>query len=502
MSGSLWRNTLFYLPAQFLGPLVQFALVVAWTHLLAPEAFGVVTFAVAAQEMTALFVLIWWSIYVLRFRQRHSGAQAERFLAMDDRMIAVAAMGQVAMAPFCLLAIGASPTPGLIAALVAYLVVRLLLAHFSEWARADHRIKAYSIAQIVGPALGALLSVGAIMAWAPTPAMALAGLALGQGASVVILMSALRRTPRLGVFDRAIFADAARFGAPLVAAGCFAWIAANGVRVLVQNVDGLVAVGLLSAGWGLGQRISAVIAMVCTAAAFPLAVDRIEAGDREGALHQVAINGALMFALLAPASVGLAFLARPLVDLMIAADYRAVTYLVLPIAMIAGAVRTLRTHTADQVCLLLDRTRVSMLSNFGDAAMAMLCAGVGLHLAGIVGAAAGSLAGTLIASVGSVVYATARMGVRFDYSLFARVCAASAFMALALSLAPPPTGALGLVAHVVLGALVYAAAILALLPRLRAAALARFLGGRRAPGPSSSTPVVDNARPCSGAKSE
>ena len=49
MAPSLLRNTLFYLPAQFLGPLVQFAVVVIWTHLLDPAAFGVVTFVVAAQ---------------------------------------------------------------------------------------------------------------------------------------------------------------------------------------------------------------------------------------------------------------------------------------------------------------------------------------------------------------------------------------------------------------------------------------------------------------------
>jgi O-antigen/teichoic acid export membrane protein len=492
MSQSLWRNTLFYLPAQFLGPLVQFALVVAWTHLLDPAAFGVVTFVVAAQEMTALFGLIWWSIYMLRFRQRHVGAQAARFLAMDSRMVAAGAAGQILMAPFCLVAIGAEATPALVAALAAYLVVRLLLGHYSEWARSDHRIAAYSVAQIAAPALGALFSVAAILRFGPAPAVTLAALAAGQAIAVAGLMTALRRAPELGVLDRAIFADAARFGLPLVAAGGFAWIAANGVRILVQNVDGVVAVGLLSAGWGLGQRISSVIAMVCTAAAFPLAVDRMEAGDRDGALHQVAINGALMFALLAPASVGLALLAGPLVDLMIAADYREITRVVMPLAMVAGAVRTLRMHTADQVCLLLDRTRVSMLSNFADAAMATLCAAIGIYLADIVGAAAGSLVGTLVASTGSIAYAAARMRLRLDFGVWARIAAASAAMALALRLFPAPAGIVAIAAHIVLGALVYALALLALMPGLRAAIGGRLSRRRGAAALDSPPPMAEN----------
>ena len=106
MARSLVRNTLLYLPAQVLGPFVQFAVIIAWTHLLDPAAFGVVTFVIAAQELTALFGIVWWSLYVLRFRQRYEGADEERFRAMDVRMVLYGSLTQVAVAPFCLLAVG------------------------------------------------------------------------------------------------------------------------------------------------------------------------------------------------------------------------------------------------------------------------------------------------------------------------------------------------------------------------------------------------------------
>jgi hypothetical protein len=53
-SGRLIRHTILYLPAQFFPPLVQFATMIAWTHLLRPAEFGIVAFVLAAQEFTVL----------------------------------------------------------------------------------------------------------------------------------------------------------------------------------------------------------------------------------------------------------------------------------------------------------------------------------------------------------------------------------------------------------------------------------------------------------------
>ncbi|MBV8663029.1 MAG: lipopolysaccharide biosynthesis protein, partial [Hyphomicrobiales bacterium] len=65
---TLLRNTLLYLPAQLLGPALQFAATVIWTHLFDPAVFGCVTFVVAVQELTGGLGLGWWSVYMLRFR--------------------------------------------------------------------------------------------------------------------------------------------------------------------------------------------------------------------------------------------------------------------------------------------------------------------------------------------------------------------------------------------------------------------------------------------------
>lgn len=474
MARSLFRNTMLYMPAQVLGPFVQFAVVVAWTHLLAPAAFGVVTFVIAAQELTALVGIVWWSLYVLRFRQRYEGADEDRFRAMDTRMALYGSMSQIVAAPFCLLAVGVSADAVTTAAAAAYLVTRLLVVHYSEWARSQHRIRAYTVAQFAGPIFGSGLSIAAIPIFGATPAVVLLSMALGQGAGAAAVMASLgvRRPP--GTFDRAIFGEARHYGAPLILGGLFAWTAINGIRVLVEYGEGVVGLGLLSAGWGLGQRITNFIAMVCTAAAFPIAVDRIESGDRRGALEQVALNGTLMLALLVPATVGVAVLAGPLVNLLIAADYRSVTILVLPIATAAGAIRTYKTHTADQAGLLLERTRALTVSNLADAVMTMLCAAVGLAYGGIVGAAIGCLAGTTLVTLGALVFAVRWLELPIHLGAYLRIFAAVCGMFAVLVNLPSPRTATGIAITILLGALAYALSLLAIFPQVRRMLFARL----------------------------
>ena len=63
-SGKLIHHTVLYIPAQLIPPLVQFATLIAWTHLLDPTGFGIATFVIAAQEFTSLVGITWWSLFL------------------------------------------------------------------------------------------------------------------------------------------------------------------------------------------------------------------------------------------------------------------------------------------------------------------------------------------------------------------------------------------------------------------------------------------------------
>jgi len=466
MSGSLARSTLLYLPAQMFGPMFLFATTVIWTHLLDPASFGVVTYVVAAQELTALVGLAWWSIFVVRFQGRFADAQGERFRSMDARVVACSMVLQAMLAAPTLLSIGVAPRPGIFFATTAFLATRTAVGHYSEWARAEHRIGIYTIAQLAAPIIGSALSILAVLAFGPDAAIALVAITVGQAIGLAAVMRGLRVWPRLGTFDAELFARARRYGLPLLASGMLSWIAVNGIRLVIEAKDGIVGVGIFSAGWGLGQRLAVVLAMLCTAAAFPLAVRRLDSGDRKGALRQVSINGALMIGLLAPALVGVILLSRPLVHLLIAEQFRNATALILPIAMATSAARMLRVHTGDQMGLLLERTASMTVFNLLDAVLTISGGCVGVVYAGVIGAALGSLAGTFLGSAAAIVFAVRELGLPVPKAALLIVFGATAAMAAVLANLPAPTTPSGLGGQILIGAFVYGAVVFLGLPNL------------------------------------
>lgn len=473
--GGLIRNTLLYMPAQLLGPLLQFATTIIWTHQLDPVAYGVVTLVVAAQEVTGFVGLTWWTLYVVRFSARHERQGGDAGLrAMDSRMVMFSALAQ----GLCLTPILFSFQPGdssLFLVSWCYLVLRTCLMHYTEWARAQNRISLYIAAQVIGPASGALLSMAFIHVLQGGAVSGLAGLAVGQAVALALVMRQLGVRLGIGAVSRELAGAAMRFGWPLIVAAIAAWLASNGIRLLVQWDEGDAAVGLLSVGWGLGQRLASVLAMLCAAAAFPLAVQRIEGGDRAGAQVQIGLNAALMVGILAPAAIGLLILARPFGDILIAEPFRDATIKILPLAFMAMAVKTIKIHTIDQTSLLLERTSVTMWLNLVEAATTLAGSAAGLFFGGLQEAAIGTLAGVCAGAVIAFGYGYRRMDVRFPLGLFARIAMACAAMALVLVPVPAPSGVAQLVITICAGAASYALALTAVIPEIRRVVLERIL---------------------------
>lgn len=456
-----------YLPAQALTPAIQFATTILWTHLLDPVAFGVVAFVIAGQEAVAWAAITWWSMFVLRFRQRHAAEGDVRLRQMDSRVAFVSVAVMMALTAPMLALIGQALNTPLLLAAASYFILRTLLAHYSEWARADHQIAAYSAAQLVASFVGSALSVAVILVEGPSPALVIAAQTVAQALALALLFRQAGLRFGLGRFDRAIFDEALRYCSPLVISGLTGWIAPNCIRVLVQHWDGVVGLGLLSVGWGLGQRIAGVLSMLFTAAAYPLAVSNLESGDRRGALAQVSLNGVFLLALLAPAVAGAAMLSEPLVTLLIAEQFRATTIVVLPIALLAAAIRAVRAHVSDQTTLLLQKTGFTMWICIGEALANIILCALGLHFGGVVGATIGVVIGTSLSTVASFAY-TFALGLPSPSTFtLARIVVATGIMCAALTLLPAPVGAVAVTATILFGAAVYALVIALTFPECR-----------------------------------
>lgn len=463
----LLHGTLLYLPAQFTPPFVQFVTTVVWTYLLDPATFGYVTFVISVQEIMACAGLTGWTMFVLRYRARFRGLEEPRFLAMDRRFALLASVVQVVLTPFLLHVLALPCDAATIAATGSYLVSRMLLSHYADWARADHAVGAYTIGQLVASIAGAGLSFGAIKVFGPNCAAVLGAVAIGN---VLALLALMTRTPirfGLGVFDAALFQEVKRYGKLAIVGGVVGWGAGNAIRIIVQYMDGPVALGLISVGWSLGQRIAGVLAMLLTAAAYPLAVKHLESGDRKGALAQVSFNGLLLFGILLPAAVGTLLLAGPLVTLLIAEKFRSATILILPIALGAASLRFLRLHTCEQTMLLLERTELSMCVVLVEAALNVSLCAAGLYLGGPYGATLGMLVGSAITCVGSFAFCFTVLGLPPPaLSTVLRIALACAAMSIGVRTLSVTAGASSLALAVVLGAVIYGVAIVMLFPEV------------------------------------
>jgi O-antigen/teichoic acid export membrane protein len=314
--------------------------------------------------------------------------------------------------------------------------------------------------------LGCSLSFVAIYYLGPNASAVLASLCFAQ---ILGLIFVLRRLGVAGMPippDRALVRSAFAYAGPLIAAGAALWIGGNGIRLVVEHMSGPIALGLLSVGWGLGQRIASVAAMLVTAAAFPLAVKQLKGGDRSEAMRQVAVNNLFICGLLAPMAVGTLIISANFVNLIIAEPFRAVTLVIFPIATLTGAIRNLAIHGACQSYLLVSRTDLTLKVDVADAVMTMTGCATGLAVGGVTGAAVGCMVAAIVWL--TVTYAIAiSLGLPILVGGFARILVASLIMGGVLALIPWPAGLFGLVGAILLGGFIYAAALLVLFAEAR-----------------------------------
>lgn len=476
------KQTLLYLPAQLFGPLAMFVAAVVWTHLLDAETYGAVSLVLAAQELVYMLTIAWWSLYALRYRGAVEADRRAKLVATDNAVVFTGALLQVIVAMPLLAVLGVEPSPGLLAASTVLFVTRSLLTHYSEIARSEQAIGTYTIAQLAGPLAGTIASFAGVKLFGGTTTAALVGIAGAQTIGLVWTMMRLKVDLDLRLPDREVLRDAIAYGLPVILVGLLGWVSTNGIRTLVDRMAGAEALGLVSVGWGLGQRVSSVAAMLLTAAAFPIAVKRWESGDEEGALHQLALNGSMLFGLLAPTCVGVTLVTDELVPLMIAEPYRVATVAVLPLAVLAGAIRNQRLHNFDQVFLLNAVTRRFIPFNVIEAIGATVGTMIGIQMghdtvSALVGATAGALFGTTLGAAVTAWVAVKTYGLRPQWGAWARILVACAVMAAVLQPIPWGRSTMALVAEILLGAGVYGAALLMLFPEIRALLRTRF--GRR-----------------------
>jgi O-antigen/teichoic acid export membrane protein len=467
----LLKQTLLYLPAQVIGPVAQFVSIVLWTHWLAPSDLGHLVLVTAAQELAYAVALGWFSLFTMRYGARFADADWRgRYLASEARMlllvVALSVPFSIALAAY--IARGYPDGP-LLAATLGYAVTRTVTLHLQDRLRATMQVLAYTVLQLTGPVLGLVFGLAAVAWVAPTPTMVLTGYAMGHAVGLAWVYARCQMGPLLGRLDREVMRQALVYGLPLIVGLPAIWLSLNGIRFIVDLVHGATAVGLVTVGWGLGQRVASFVALLVAAAAFPLAVKRTHDEGVAAGEAQLQKNGVLLVAVLLPATAGLIVLGEPVVRLLVAEPYRAVTLAVLPWAMLAGCLRSVRLHFTDHAFLLHEQPRMAMYVDIADAVVSTLLCFAGLLLGGLVGATIGAALGSLVGVLISLALVRWRYGFVVEPAGHLKIAAATLVMTAAVVLltkaVTAPLAAVLLATS--LGACVYALALAVLLPDAR-----------------------------------
>jgi O-antigen/teichoic acid export membrane protein len=139
-------------------------------------------------------------------------------------------------------------------------------------------------------------------------------------------------------------------------------------------------------------------------------------------------------------------------------------------AVLAGAVRNVRVHFADQVVMLFESTRLNIVINTVEAVATIVFCIVGVELGGLPGAAAGCLAGATIGTLFGFGLGIVRFGLIVPWADFGRITLAAAFMAAVLAALPFARLDDHLVVRMliesVFGGLLYAVVLAALYPAI------------------------------------
>lgn len=457
----LLRHTLLYMPAQIVGPLFQLIAMIVWTHVVSEHTLGIITLVTATHELLQIGFLAWWSQYALRFFGRfQSGDEARRFHRTENAVLLISVIIQsVAIIGILILVIARDAKAGLLSATAAYVITRSLNLYIGERARIQHQIGVYSIQQIIGPAIGFMIGLIMIKIFGQNPEWPLVGYAIAQLAAALIVLPRIGHGWRLWPVDRSIINHALHYGIPIIFGGALGWVGLNASRFIVNDMLGVAAAGLFAVGYGLGQRAAAVAAMLVTAAAFPIAVKRMEDSGSEAAMRQLSDNSALLIAILAPSIVGIFMLRSEIVHLLIAAPFQKVTLAVLPLSVLAGAIRNLRAHFGDQVFLLHSRTRLLMVVASIDAAVTVVLSFAFIWYWGIVGGAVATVAAASAAAIASFAIGFSLFGLTLPLSHLVRIAIATIAMGTVLNALPDAANFMALAAHIAAGATAYMTAL-------------------------------------------
>jgi O-antigen/teichoic acid export membrane protein len=458
----LIRQILAYVPAQLIPGLVNFLALALYTRLLSAEAYGRYAFVLAVMVIVKMVAFEWLRMGLFRFFQ---GAQRDKRLpvllstTMAGFVItcSLVSLAWVAILSFVPVdeALRAALWLGLPLLLVWALFEQILQMHRAALAPMRYGLL---VASRVVLSLIAALSLIIFLNQGEQ------GLLLGLifGTAVAVLMGSrhwiIQITPRL--VERALAVDLLRYGMPFTVAFALGLIVSTSDRLLLEYFLGAEALGLYAVGYDLANYTLMTLFVVVNLAAYPLVVRTLEQAGEDaarGQLHQYSI---VLFALMLPASVGLALIAQPLSTIMLGEAFKQVAGQLMPWIALSTFLYGIKAFYFDLAFQLGLRTDLQIWAAAAAAALSIVLNLWWIPIYGLMGAVYATVAAYALALVISLGLGRKVFPLPFPTSELSRVVLVTLFIAVVLLLVPRGGGGwLRLSTMVGLGAAAYITAI-------------------------------------------
>lgn len=460
----LIRNSALYVAAKLLPGGLGMLTTAALTRLLLPDSYGVYGVALVIMSFGASLGFEWLGLAYLRLAPAGDARATGTFDRLFAALLAAAALfGAVA------LALVPRADRGIVAAGLLLMVSYAWFEFRTRFHVAGLAPAAYLRMNLARAAL--VMSSASATAWithdpvwtalataAATAAAAWVGGPVGRGAG----------------FDRDLATAAIRFGLPLAASLALNSAMGSLTRGLVGAIGGVGALGLFTAASVLVQNTLVVLSSGLSAAGFSLAVNALEAGRPEVARRQLGANFALLLAVLAPASLGMALTADGLAATLVGPGFRTAVASLTP-WMAAGAFLTgLRSHYLDHAFHLGRRMRGQVWVTAVAAVVTLGLDALLIPRFGPLGAAVAVTIGAAVAVTHAAIAGRASFALPLPLAPVIRVSVGCAVMATCV-LSVPGAGPGALAGKIAAGIVSYGGAALALdIAGLRVATLGRL----------------------------
>jgi len=455
--GRLIRHSAIFMVARMLPGLFGLATTAILTRLLDPQEYGQYGLMLAVMMMGSMILFDWLGVSFLRFYQARPGDPSliGTFVGLFCALLALSVGVLLA-----LWATGAVPHE-LIGAYTVGMVMVWAISWFELLARFPvaqfqpmryfrmHLIR--SVAVTAGATAGAWLTSNAV--WT----------AIGTAAGILVAAWSARspiQRPSWARFDRELARHLLIFGVPLAVSMGLGSMIDGGTRLLLALLDSAQALGFYTAASVLVQSALGSIGMAVSTAGYSRVVLAVEREDHAAAQQHLLSNGALLLAVLAPASIGLALTGKAIATIFVGPKLVSGVIALMPWMAASTFLSAMRANHLDQAFQLGKRPHLQIWMQLLAATTSVALCFYLIPTRGSVGAAMALTAAMAVSGVYALIMGRYAYWVPLPLAVGARVAVCCGVMVLVI-VALPDAGWTGLALRTVLGAVSYGLVALA-----------------------------------------